>query len=209
MDTTLWASQLVTFAAGAVTGGLVVYWTLTRRALRRTQGDRMTDQTRDRSKLAVFIIGLSVILVVFGLQVRADRADNKRDERRTEAYQAQQACLNRYSIELGEYLTDTLNTRVEANKRLDRAQKRLTRAGGKLSAANTAVVLVVAGGFDTPPTTTREDLVEALAQFRTAAAELNAANQAYERVDRETKDTLGRTGSPTKAYDPPKVDCPA
>lgn len=199
--------QLPGFIAGAVVGGLLVYWTLTRTATLR--GETVTDQTKDRSKAAVFIIGLSVILVVFALQVRADRADDKRDARRDARYQAQQACLNRYSIQLGEYLTDTLNTRVQANKKLEAAQKRLTQAGGRLSSANTQVVLVVAGGFDVPPTTSREDLVAALDRFRVAAAELDKAGRAYDRVDQETKDTLGATGTPTKPYDPPKVDCPA
>lgn len=202
----LWVNSLGFFLVGAVCGGLVVYWTM-KAAQPSQRGDtRMTSQQRDRSKVAVAIIGMAVILVVFGLQVRDKNARDADYRAQQTAFRAQQTCLAKASLALGHYLTNTLNRRVQANDKLDRAQKGLTRAGSALSAANTEVVLVVAGGFDNPPTSSRQDLVHALAKFRDLSHVLDRAARRYARVEKATRAELD-TGTPSKPYDPPKVTC--
>lgn len=210
MDLAGWALQLVTFASGAVTGGLVVYWTLRRRD--RGKAQPMTKPASDRTVVAFVIIGLSVLLVVFGLQTRASNAqDDKqraRDAATTAADRARDQCLNDYAVAVGVYLTNTLNTRVVANDKLAKAAKALTVAQLAKDAANDQVVEVVAGSLvDDPPTTTNRDFVAALEKFRDAKADLVRATVTYEKVERDTKDTLDMTGSDAKPYDPPKVDC--
>lgn len=204
---TIWAATLAGFAAGALFGGAVVYWFLTGIASRNQAGEPMADQSPERTKLAVALIGMAAILVVFGLQVRDDQRRDDDYRRQAEAFQEQQACLNQGARAVNQYLVTTLNTRVQANNRLDRAQKTLTEAGGRLAAANTRVVLVVAGLADVPPTATEREFLDALANFRVAARELNTATRAFNKVERATKDTLDGTGTPEKPYDPPTVDC--
>lgn len=202
MNVALIATHAAAFVAGAWAGRRVVG-----PAMRIRQGDRMTAQARERSKMAVALIGMAVILVVFGLQVRDSNQREKDYRAQVAGFQAQQACLNRFSLEVGRYLVDTLNKRVQANGKVDQAAKVLTKASLAKDKATTAVILTVARGFDDPPTADQDDLVAALAVFRKASAALDRATTKFDTVERETKAALAATGSPDKPYDPPKVRC--